>query len=570
MENKSPKYINPIKSIRIQNFRSLKDVKIDLSHLTFLFGPNSSGKSSFLKALLFLQNNLFPLNSRKTIFKITENLDLGSYKDIVIDNDITKDIIFEIEINYNYYFPDIRIFDIDNNPEYLKELYSKEVYGGELEKNIHELNNSNVFNLLDKYSKSFDSDKDFGNLLEKHNYHYKFIVTFSNNYRKSLFNIVWGKDNQIKSKYSKQTDNSQKNYHLKSINFVDLNSNSTLELDTNELHTSSSTGFDTFNAKINLFNDKVLNELFTKYSPYKNNFVNDYIIPNFIPSLKTLLNFSKNYEAFPDIFTEEESINKWKSFDKQTKITKYYDIIKFHYLTYFVIPNDLNIWLSSFHLPIVRELPKSRFMLNEGEFDSKDYYGFLETLYLSYESFTKHKKKYSSEHDIFKINTDLKHLGFNAVLTIEKNEDVGKLIIIYDKYRKSNLTSESSGMIQLLPILISLHINPEINMLIMEQPELHLHPKLQAILAEILVNSRKNQIIETHSEHLIRKIQVLIAKGKIHKSEIIVYYFDKVEGITQLKIMKIEDNGFFKEPWPNGFFDESYNLSKELLFPNKN
>ncbi|MBK6915235.1 MAG: DUF3696 domain-containing protein [Ignavibacteriales bacterium] len=79
-------------------------------------------------------------------------------------------------------------------------------------------------------------------------------------------------------------------------------------------------------------------------------------------------------------------------------------------------------------------------------------------------------------------------------------------------------------------------------------------------------------IIETHSEHIIRKIQVLIAQGKLSKEKVAVYYFDKDEktGITSIKEMEMEDNGFFKEPWPDGFFDDSYNLARELIYARKN
>jgi len=76
--------------------------------------------------------------------------------------------------------------------------------------------------------------------------------------------------------------------------------------------------------------------------------------------------------------------------------------------------------------------------------------------------------------------------------------------------------------------------------------------------------------IETHSEHLIRKIQVLIANGELDRDKVSVMYFDNNEGSTKIKKMEIEENGFFKEPWPYGFFDDSANLSWELLTANKN
>jgi len=87
-----------IKKIRIKNFKSLEDVEIEVKPLTFFFGPNSSGKSSFLKAIMFFSKNLFPLNTGRTIYKLSDDVDLGSFKDIVINNDVTKKIVFEIDI----------------------------------------------------------------------------------------------------------------------------------------------------------------------------------------------------------------------------------------------------------------------------------------------------------------------------------------------------------------------------------------------------------------------------------------------------------------------------------------
>ena len=87
--------------------------------------------------------------------------------------------------------------------------------------------------------------------------------------------------------------------------------------------------------------------------------------------------------------------------------------------------------------------------------------------------------------------------------------------------------------------------------ILVEQPELHLHPKLQANLMKIIVEyndeGRENRfIIETHSEHMLRKVQVMVVKGELNKDDVVVYYFDNKDGTTRKKEMEIEDTGFFK------------------------
>jgi predicted ATPase len=115
------------------------------------------------------------------------------------------------------------------------------------------------------------------------------------------------------------------------------------------------------------------------------------------------------------------------------------------------------------------------------------------------------------------------------------------------------------------------HLLSEIS--IIEQPELHLHPAAQAELAELFVscvseNKNRNLLIETHSEHFIRKLQVLIADSnyKISNEDVAVYYIDKdQDGIATINRLKIMPNGKFEKKWPTGFFDKAYELSMELL-----
>ena len=80
-------------------------------------------------------------------------------------------------------------------------------------------------------------------------------------------------------------------------------------------------------------------------------------------------------------------------------------------------------------------------------------------------------------------------------------------------------------------------------------------------------SSRSLFLIETHSEHLLRGIQVHIAKGNILKDDVAVYYIGKRKnGNGYVKEMKLTDTGLFEEEWPEGFlFEDSFNQSRELL-----
>ena len=106
-----------------------------------------------------------------------------------------------------------------------------------------------------------------------------------------------------------------------------------------------------------------------------------------------------------------------------------------------------------------------------------------------------------------------------------------------------------------------------------EEPEVHLHPKLQSLLAEMFVDAYKNYnvhfIIETHSEYLIRKLQTIVAKNEVLNSDVsIIYVYDKhnrPDCEPQVKSIGISENGMLLGRFGEGFFDEADELSMSLL-----
>jgi predicted ATPase len=202
--------------------------------------------------------------------------------------------------------------------------------------------------------------------------------------------------------------------------------------------------------------------------------------------------------------------------------------------------------------------PYFRYFLNYSKFEDNEYYGLL--------------NKLSDDHELSgSINKIVKELDLAKEIKVEKHGEVGKLILVSESNSTCNFAEANSGIQRSLPIIAFNELYEKINILL-EQPEIELHPKLQCQLIEYLSKGKNNYIIETHSEHIIRKIQVMIANGDLKEEKVAVYYFDKDKstGTTSIKEMELEDNGFFKEPWPDGFFDDSYNLARELIYARKN
>ncbi|MDE2687363.1 MAG: AAA family ATPase [Chloroflexota bacterium] len=129
------------------------------------------------------------------------------------------------------------------------------------------------------------------------------------------------------------------------------------------------------------------------------------------------------------------------------------------------------------------------------------------------------------------------------------------------------------GINQILPVIIEGIASQEGAILCVEQPEIHLHPRLQANIADLMIDTiadepgkRKQWIVETHSELLITRLQRRIREGKISPDDISVLYVDPsddngVEGSAIIELRLGEDS-YFKDHWPHGFFDDA--LKEEL------
>ena len=122
---------------------------------------------------------------------------------------------------------------------------------------------------------------------------------------------------------------------------------------------------------------------------------------------------------------------------------------------------------------------------------------------------------------------------------------------------KVTLVDMGYGLADLLPMLIYCYYVPEGSTLILEQPGVHLHPKVQSQLADLLievVTERNLQIlVESHSEHLLTRLQLRIAEKKIPASETDLYFCENEHGVSTLKSLDVDELGNIKN-WPKNFF----------------
>jgi predicted ATPase len=132
------------------------------------------------------------------------------------------------------------------------------------------------------------------------------------------------------------------------------------------------------------------------------------------------------------------------------------------------------------------------------------------------------------------------------------------------------ITDVGFGVSQILPILVLCYTCPVGATLILEQPEIHLHPSVQAVLADVFIEVIKTRnvqiILESHSEHLLVRLQRRIAEMDdeygFSEEDIRLYFCDRKEGeaYSQLKPLEINAYGTIQN-WPENFFG---NMTEEL------
>lgn len=121
-----------------------------------------------------------------------------------------------------------------------------------------------------------------------------------------------------------------------------------------------------------------------------------------------------------------------------------------------------------------------------------------------------------------------------------------------------NIADVGIGVSQVLPILVALIAAQEGQLVYVEQPELHLHPRAQVAMAELLAeaaNRGVRVIVETHSSLLLLTVQTLIAEAKIKHTDVALHWFARdAKGATQVTYVQPDEDGAYGA-WPEDFGD---------------
>ncbi len=158
-------------------------------------------------------------------------------------------------------------------------------------------------------------------------------------------------------------------------------------------------------------------------------------------------------------------------------------------------------------------------------------------------------------------------------IMLEPKPDIDLISIKYfygdgNPYRATNV---GFGISYTLPIIVAVLASTPGTLILIENPEAHLHPKGQSKMGELFALAAScgvQIVIETHSDHVLNGIRLAVHSGKLHHKDVQLHYFSREEEngqvVTQVISPRMDGDGRI-DTWPEGFFDQAEKDLMELL-----
>ena len=132
-----------------------------------------------------------------------------------------------------------------------------------------------------------------------------------------------------------------------------------------------------------------------------------------------------------------------------------------------------------------------------------------------------------------------------------------------------NIADGGLGVSQALPVVVALHAARPGQLVYIEQPEIHLHPRAQVAMARLLVNAANRGVrvvAETHSSLILLAVQTLVAEGQIDPGLVGLNWFqrDEKDGTTRIKTAELDEAGRFGD-WPEDFDEVALEAENRYL-----
>ncbi len=180
------------------------------------------------------------------------------------------------------------------------------------------------------------------------------------------------------------------------------------------------------------------------------------------------------------------------------------------------------------------------------------------------------RRKVTREKLLGKVNKWMREFGLALKVQLRRVGGNNYSVIFQDPNTELNvnLADVGFGASQVFPIVVEGFYARDRAMLLIEQPEIHLHPRAQAKLGDLLIDiastGGKTLLVETHSEHVLSRIRRRITEGTFSKDEVAIYYCEPTSKGTLIRQVLINDLGQYEgEGLPPDFFEEGYEEARE-------
>ena len=274
---------------------------------------------------------------------------------------------------------------------------------------------------------------------------------------------------------------------------------------------------------------------------------------------------TKSLTLYPEMSPEEI-----KSLDDQDPAFKNFDIVKrsrcFLYLgsqhsstSLYEVTYGFGAYIFNIiHLPGLRGNPaRTRNLTNIGPL----YPGTFD----NYTASVIHQWQETKDERLKKVADALYTLGLTGQVRTRKIGDVGIEVqvgrLLHDRTDEAdmvNIADVGLGVPQVLSVLVAVIVAEPGRLVYIEQPELHLHPRAQVALAQVLADAAKRGVrvvVETHSSLLLLGIQTLVAEGDLSPELVKLHWFTRnKDGVTEVNSADVDEVGAYGE-WPEDFDD---------------
>lgn len=569
-------------SFSLSNFKGFKMIEpINLKPLTVLCGTNNSGKSSIIQSLLLMkQSNIdtakVPINNyvQEPIAFNGLYVRLGDWTDVIYNHDIEGEISFywqslgEIKdsrrsrnylINSNFNVT-IKALNSENLKNRL--FISKFIYRDSISNFSFELNKSGKETYSLKLKNISLRDLLFTWIYSYNSFDYYFYKRY---YRADLEELV-------------KKFNETKFFKEKVINEVNLN-----------------------NVQVKfegIFPTVLIIKNFPKQSFKSLNKVKEELtsnskkVPKYLAQfIDNLLNSLRNYTTKEPSLEKnlyegllESSSKKDFSLFSISK-EKEFVLIRNYYSYQLTVTQMRNLWSGFRYIGPLREEPKRFYLFDDLRKIDIGIKGEYTALVLTVEQEQKLPKYYRciydgkriKEYELRESDKMLEAINWwlSECMKLPEINSVPDLRGVINQIKLNSsgvevyLPDVGFGISQILPILVECLRTKEEETIVLEQPEIHLHPSIQSKLADFLIcmaKSGKKLVVETHSEHLINRLCLRIAQeedGEVKALLNTVFVsFDEQQQSSVVRPIIINEFGEI-ENWPVGFFDE--NDSRDLM-----